>query len=562
MFNTLNYGILANYPSSIWVNSTQSSILSAYAKNLALWLDATDTTTVILSSSNYYLNGTAFPIVSAWKDKSGNNRHFYAYNPRTAPIFLPAAQSDLKSNSIWLSAAPTSDGAYYNQDAKFLYNKDYTWGNSLSSQISIFCVATIEDTTIATIISQSGSTTNRRQLQFSLNYDDSNSTSTIKYTQGNTSGDVSTGDNNYIYYQEGNDILKTGNFFGTNINSESTGSFFINRKLTKASVLTSLDFGLSSSSFITIGISPFSLSVGDVGTYNAEATYNTQLSELIIFNTNLPTNVSEGIIKYLQNKYFARPYALLVGGGGGGGTSGGGGAGGLIFQPIDFTKGVTYSINVGAGGTGGSSNTGDVTNQKGTDTTIVGLLTAYGGGGGGNAYNTSGGSGGSGGGGGGNSQSQGGVGGAGTLSQGLSGGNGGASGVFGGSGGGAGEFGKIGLDNTAVTGGNGLQINITGTATYYAGGGASSSIYYSGSQNPIAAGGLGGGGATRTSGTINTGGGGGAGGYTTGGTGGKGIVILKIPTANYSGITTGSPSISKNSIFTILTYNSSGTYTA
>jgi len=548
MFNTLNYGILANYPSSIWVNSTQSSILSAYAKNLALWLDATDTTTVILSSSNYYVNGTAFPIVSAWKDKSGNNRHFYAYNPRTAPIFLPPEQSDLKSNSIWLSAV----AQYYDSTAKFLYNGDYTWGNSLSSQMTIFYVATIKDTTFATIISQSGGSPNRRQLQLAFD-----SGITIKYSRGSDTGPttVNGGDSNYIYDTESYDFLTPNNFFGTTIDTPSTGSFFINRTITKAKQsLYALNFNLSSKSIITIGKSPFSPTTD----YNGEATLNTQLSELIIFNTNLPTNVSEGIIKYLQNKYFARPYALLVGGGGGGGNVGGGGAGGLIFQPIiDFTKGVTYSINVGGGGAGGSSSIGYVTLQKGTNTTIVGLLTAYGGGGGANLYNTIGGSGGSGGGGGGFGY----PGGAGTLGQGFGGGDGSPVNNFGGSGGGAGGYGNDGENYLAVTGGNGLQINITGTPTYYAGGGANSS-FDSNWSTSTAAGGLGGGGATRTNGTSNTGGGGGGGKSTLGGSGGKGIVILKIPTANYSGITTGSPSISNNGIFTILTYNSSGTYTA
>jgi hypothetical protein len=65
---------------------------------------------------------------------------------------------------------------------------------------------------------------------------------------------------------------------------------------------------------------------------------------------------------------------------------------------------------------------------------------------------------------------------------------------------------------------------------------------------------------------VNTGGGGGGGGaYNTiysGGDGGSGVVILSIPTALYSGTTTGSPSVSTSGSNTILTYNSSGTYTA
>ena len=83
------------------------------------------------------------------------------------------------------------------------------------------------------------------------------------------------------------------------------------------------------------------------------------------------------------------------------------------------------------------------------------------------------------------------------------------------------------------------------------------------------AGGTGGGatgssGSTPTAATANLGGGGG-GGYGvngTGGAGGSGIVILSVPTANYSGTTTGSPTITTSGSNTILTFTASGSYTA
>jgi hypothetical protein len=65
------------------------------------------------------------------------------------------------------------------------------------------------------------------------------------------------------------------------------------------------------------------------------------------------------------------------------------------------------------------------------------------------------------------------------------------------------------------------------------------------------------------SGTINTGSGGG--GRTPGpsvGSGGSGVVILRMPTANYSGITTGSPTVSTDGSDTILVYNGTGSYIA
>jgi hypothetical protein len=66
-------------------------------------------------------------------------------------------------------------------------------------------------------------------------------------------------------------------------------------------------------------------------------------------------------------------------------------------------------------------------------------------------------------------------------------------------------------------------------------------------------------------GTANTGGGGGGGSSglgTNSGAGGSGVVIISVPTANYSGITTGSPTVTTSGSNTILQFNSSGSYTA
>jgi hypothetical protein len=55
--------------------------------------------------------------------------------------------------------------------------------------------------------------------------------------------------------------------------------------------------------------------------------------------------------------------------------------------------------------------------------------------------------------------------------------------------------------------------------------------------------------------TITVGGG-------NGGNGGSGVVILSVPTANYSGTTTGSPTVTTSGSNTILTFTGSGSYTA
>jgi hypothetical protein len=71
-----------------------------------------------------------------------------------------------------------------------------------------------------------------------------------------------------------------------------------------------------------------------------------------------------------------------------------------------------------------------------------------------------------------------------------------------------------------------------------------------------------------TGGVANTGGGGGgASAISSGvasGAGGSGVVILSVPTANYSGVTTGSPTITTSGANTIIKFaaTGSGTYTA
>ena len=48
----------------------------------------------------------------------------------------------------------------------------------------------------------------------------------------------------------------------------------------------------------------------------------------------------------------------------------------------------------------------------------------------------------------------------------------------------------------------------------------------------------------------------------TSGAGGKGVVILSVPTANYSSTTTGSPTVTTSGANTIMQFNGTGSYTA
>lgn len=269
---------------------------------------------------------------------------------------------------------------------------------------------------------------------------------------------------------------------------------------------------------------------------------------------------------------YSADYVIIAGGGSGGGRNcgGGGGAGGYLSGTTSLVKGAVYSFTVGAGGSG-VSGSDNLQGNNGNNTTALGY-TASGGGGGGHGVpnQDSGNSGGSGGGGGGGDSAPSTSGGSGTTGQGNSGGTGYAAGSSPGAGGGGGKGGSggNGSANTGGNGGAGTASSITGSSVTRAGGGGG------GANSTAGSGGSGGGGngaagnpsGTPTSGTANTGsGGGGLGGFgtsNTSGSGGSGVVILKVLTSDYTGTTTGSPTVTTSGSYTIMQFNSSGSYTA
>ena len=275
--------------------------------------------------------------------------------------------------------------------------------------------------------------------------------------------------------------------------------------------------------------------------------------------------------------------ALLVAGGGPGGfyAGGGGGAGGLVHETaLGLSGGTTYTVTVGAGGQPSSNlaeygtNGGDslITSAGGATTNAI----AFGGGAGGNGpFNkvqtpeTAGRSGGSGGGSGHFNSAAG----SGTTGQGSDGGIGllGAS-VSGsinnstikaGGGGGAGGNGgpaQYGSTHIPGAGGSGIQLDITGTAIWYAGGGSGGGVKFFKDKAygyPVA-GGTGGGGRggietdipgdeDATAGTDGLGGGGGGGsaveGKYMGAAGGSGVVVVRYP-ATGTGVGAAEPTVS------------------
>ena len=273
---------------------------------------------------------------------------------------------------------------------------------------------------------------------------------------------------------------------------------------------------------------------------------------------------------------YTASYLVVAGGAGGGAGGGGGGAGGLLTGNTTLTFGATYVAIIGAGGSGALTavNTATVQGSDGQNS-VFGLITAtYGGGGGSvNVSTTSYNNGRSGASGGGGSVAGAtGTGGSGTSGQGYAGGsNANAAPAYGGGGGGgATAAGAAGSGSTGGgAGGSGLASSITGSSITYAGGGGGGS-YTSGSGGSGGAGGGGAGGANTASGTAataNTGGGGGGGGQSLtqaigGGNGGSGVVIISIQTSNYTGVTTGSPTVTTSGSNTIIKFTASGSYTA
>jgi hypothetical protein len=281
--------------------------------------------------------------------------------------------------------------------------------------------------------------------------------------------------------------------------------------------------------------------------------------------------VSTAIVPTFTNVTITNPtimypatYLIVAGGAGGyGNWGGGGGAGGVITGGTTFVAGTTYTMTVGAGGAAATDGVNSYINNLGVQ--------AYGGGTGRGALAGNGSNGGSGGGAGGNQSGATTNGGSGISGQGSNGG-GAIPNVNpgGGGGGGAAYPGVQSTGTVAGNGGSGILNTITGSSVTYAGGGGGGN----GAGQTAGTGGAGGGGngatatgaslVNGTAGTANLGGGGGGGSSNggLGGAGGSGVIIISIPTANYTGRTTGSPTVTTNGIYTVLKFTASGTYTA
>lgn len=335
---------------------------------------------------------------------------------------------------------------------------------------------------------------------------------------------------------------------------------------------------------------------------NGEMRYNTTDNKVEYYDGTNWIQVTD-----YNSSGIAVDYLIVAGGGGGGlyrgGIIGGAGAGGYRTSygvsgaacapesVLRLNSGTTYTITVGAGGSnpngfgppvgdgGVSSVTGsDITDVESTGGGYAGFINVgfynppqVGGSGAGGGYSSNG-----------TFQTNA----SGIACQGTDGRNYDNSNSKIASGGGGGAFQAATAANTSTlveskggAGGSTAIVSTTNATTAGVGEVIGSNLYFAGGGQGVMSststwtneggstgGGVGGGGNYATSGAANTGGG--AGGKVASGlssqtiNGGSGVVILRMATSQYSGTTTGSPSVFTEGSDTVLVYSGSGTYTA
>jgi len=438
-----------------------------------------------------------------------------------------------------------------------------SWDNQKISMIINGAVSTTDAMTINT----NGSVAFNGQVGTAGQVLQSNATSAPTWVTPSSSGGLT-----WAAVQTANFTASAGNAYPVNTTSGAI-TVTLPASPTAGQFVTILDYaGTAGTNNITINPNGNKIQGGN---NNLAISINRQAYNFVY------VDATQGWLSYAQ-EYTLAPYApysisYLIAGGGAGAADGGGGAGGLVTGTTTFSGGNIYTITVGAGGAGSTSTTGS--GVSGSNSSITGLTTALGGGGVPNAGNGL--SGGSGGGGDADNLTTH-TGGSGTSGQGNAGGGSGFTTTPYSSGGGGGAGAVGGSSSSASVSGNGGNGSTTtlittsqatsasvgqvsGGSVYFSGGGGGG-IYVSGAYTP-GTGGLGGGGngsasTTGTSAPANTGGGGGGGITRLAGNGGSGCVLISVPSANYSGTTTGSPTVVTNGSNTVMIFKSSGSYTA
>ena len=502
----------------------------------ALWFDATDSSTITLSSGS----------LTQWNDKSGNGRNLTA-------VFANATVSSAYQNG--LNVFNFSGNALYRTAADTaVYPQD------------VYIIIALKSTTAHVDVLGVGAT----------NTGNFNSLTFGEYT-------ASRWHNGSDYYNRTPNCISPTNETSTSFLliqwSIANGNYLIRRNGTQLVQTATYSWTLPAGSIFQIGYRHPD---------NNGVNFSGYIGEIIVFNNQIGTTDRQRVESYLAQKWglvsslpaghlnatfpagsptaiqafipsiktsltniakaiggiitnvgsrrfhtfinngtfsiiFAMPgktfevFAIGGGGGGGGFQGGGGGGGGLVTYTSSLSVG-NYSITIGTGGIGGTASS--VAGGNGTSTLFSSLVTAIGGGGGGSSF--------------GGSPSNGGCGGGGAYNQSYGTGSQGFNGTvsspslfWGGGGGGT---------SASATNNNGGAGTLYYGNNYGGGGGGG------GNQGPNGTGGIGGGGDGGGSGSpsaqyitpapiagaANTGGGGGGHGYngTTGAIGGTGICIV------------------------------------
>jgi hypothetical protein len=580
--------------------SAQSSLIETSGSTLAA-IPAPPTAPTGVSAS---ASTTAVAVTVTWTDASSDENGFYIYrntsNTTTGATLLnstgPGVQSYTDNATNSGASAPAAGTTYYYWVSSFKSFDEST--KTAASQNSSGGVSTLGIPAAPTGFTATSSFAD----SVSLAWTDASSTETgfdieVSTNAGSTYSSVTTTAANAVSYSHTGRTESTAYLYRIRAtNAAGSSSWVTASSVTTPAAVQSFTATAASSTQINLswtdksGVetgfrierSTDNTNWSLVTTTAASATSfsNTSLNASTLYyyrirsNSYNGTNDSAWYSANATTQSGTSTYSveyLCIAGGGSGGDYGGGGAGGYrTASGYSLTVGSTYTVTVGGGGAGAAyGNTGSAS--------VFDTITSDGGGGGGGASaNQPGKNGGSGGGGGilaststagGTASSgQGSAGGTGTLNPNYGGGGGGGSGGVGGNG-------TDGTTNAlGGVGGDGTASSITGSSITRAGGGGggawtSPSTGTSTGGNGGSGGGGNGAGKANTSGrptagTTNTGsGGGGAGiGLTAGSNGGSGVVILRIPTANYSGTYTNATETTDGS-FKVLTFNSSGSYT-
>jgi len=349
-------------------------------------------------------------------------------------------------------------------------------------------------------------------------------------------------DKKFVVYGSGGNFVSE--FYNTNNAPNNNGVYIRTLNTNSATYALSVNSGTDGSNQILIVRAD-----GNIGVGTTNPTSSLSVNGSTVIGTELlnMTGVSSTFTNVGSNTFIVpagvtKISAVLIGGGGAGGggsnaTGGGqGGGGGGLRYVNDFpvTPGQTLTVIVGAGGNGGTGVGGD-----GGDSSITGIVTAFGGKGGAALYtgtvgaggDGSGGSGGATGGSGGTATLNAGAGGGGAAGYSGNGGTGGngsvTNGGVAGSGGGAGGG---GAPTDSGSGGGGVGVLGQGTSGSLSNGvgnaGSGGSNGSLGNTTNGAAGGLFGGGG---------GGGDGQSGTVSGGNGAQGVVrIIWSPSSKFS----------------------------